>query len=367
MRGGTASGLIHAELGFGVEGFVAALGEFAAVEGSDRLERFTLFFGQLGKIGALAGAALPVFFCTIGALDEEEMAGVVGAVGVVITGLAALVAFGDDFVGDAFAKAFVEDEIFTDKFIGQAELLALAGIFDDAAFHHEHVVESFVQHVGAGFFAADTAGAIHDDIAVFFVFEQLFDMGECFAEGDYFGEDGLMEMTDFAFVVVAHIDDDGVGVGGQFIEFDGVEGMTALRDIEGGVIKTIGYDFVANFHFEFVERLAVVIDSDVESDAVEGGGAVEQLTEAFKIGFRYGYLGVDTFLSYIDAAPDAECDPFAEGLIAEYLRVLDVPILIEGKRNSFFVAFVHTTFEFVVIDEVKQSWHGEKKFGCVNK
>ena len=58
------------------------------------------------------------FFRTSGALDEEEVAGVVGAVGVVITGLSALVAFGDDFGGDAFAEAFVEDEIFADKLVG---------------------------------------------------------------------------------------------------------------------------------------------------------------------------------------------------------------------------------------------------------
>lgn len=44
------------------------------------------------------------------------MAGIVGAVGVIIAGVTALMAFGDDAVRNSFAHPFIENKIFADEF-----------------------------------------------------------------------------------------------------------------------------------------------------------------------------------------------------------------------------------------------------------
>lgn len=135
------------------------------------------------------------------------MAGGIGAVGVVVGCGAALVAVGDDFVGDSFADAFVEDEVFAVEVAGEILFADLFGVLNDAAVELVDVFESAVFEVGGGFFAADAAGAVKEDFLVLFAFEEFFDHGEFFAEGVGVGADGVFEAADFAFVMVAHVDD----------------------------------------------------------------------------------------------------------------------------------------------------------------
>jgi len=71
---------------------------------------------QAEDVLTLLRAAASMFLCTGGALNEKQMTIVVCAIGVRITGSTALVAAGNDVVGDALAESFVEHEVFTPEF-----------------------------------------------------------------------------------------------------------------------------------------------------------------------------------------------------------------------------------------------------------
>ena len=60
---------------------------------------------------AVGAAAAFIFGRAIVALNEEQVTTIVLAVGMGIAWLAADVAFGEDVIGDAFAQAFIEDEV----------------------------------------------------------------------------------------------------------------------------------------------------------------------------------------------------------------------------------------------------------------
>ncbi len=171
-------------------------------------EAALVFCGEFDELFALFGAAVGEFFLAGFALDKEQVAGVVGAIGVVVAGLAALVAFGDDFRCDAFADAFVEDEVFAVEFAGEIFFGDFFGVFDDAAVELVDIFIAEVFEVSGGFFAANAAGAVEEDFLIFFVFDEFLDELEFFAEGVSVGADGVFEVADFAFVMVAHVDDD---------------------------------------------------------------------------------------------------------------------------------------------------------------
>ncbi len=58
-----------------------------------------------------------VLFCAIVTLNEENVAGIVGAIYVGVAGFAALVAMRNHIFTDAFAHALIENKIFADEFI----------------------------------------------------------------------------------------------------------------------------------------------------------------------------------------------------------------------------------------------------------
>jgi len=99
-------------------------------------------------------------------------------------GFAAAVADGPVAFGEAVADgdAFVENEAFAFPEI----FFKRDGfeIFQDAAFEVVDFFESFGEHVGAGFFTADAAGAIHGDFFMFggveVFFHVVFEIGEVF-------------------------------------------------------------------------------------------------------------------------------------------------------------------------------------------
>lgn len=70
----------------------------------DAPANFFLFFkGQFYDLHTGFRAASVVFFCTFFALDKQEVAAVVLAVGVIIARFAALMTGSNDIVGDALA------------------------------------------------------------------------------------------------------------------------------------------------------------------------------------------------------------------------------------------------------------------------
>jgi hypothetical protein len=72
------------------------------------------------------------------------MTAVVGTIGVIVTGLSALVALGNYVVCDSFAQAVVENEILSDEFAFQSFFLNLLGIINNTTFELVYVFETLV-------------------------------------------------------------------------------------------------------------------------------------------------------------------------------------------------------------------------------
>jgi len=99
------------------------------------------------SIDGLADVTATAFIAgsTFRALDEQQMTAFIAAIGVGIGRAAALMTAGDDLAADAFAKAVVEYEILSFKFIFQPLFPDGIGIVDNAAFEMINVCKSLMQ------------------------------------------------------------------------------------------------------------------------------------------------------------------------------------------------------------------------------
>lgn len=167
-------------------------------------------YGQLNEFLTLCRTTIVEGCGAFFTLDEEDVASFVGAIELSVRGFTTLVAVGDDVLADAFTQALVEDEVFAEVFILQAQCFALAGILNDASVYHADVLEATVEVISTGFLATDTAGAVHHDGLVFFVGEHVFYYRQEIAEVGDVWPDGAFEVANFTFVVVAHVNDDGL-------------------------------------------------------------------------------------------------------------------------------------------------------------
>ena len=140
------------------------------------------------------------------------MTTVVYTVCMIVARFAALVTYGDDVLGDALAQALVEDEVLSNELTLDSFFFDFLCVLDDAAVELKYIFKTDVFHPGAGLFAADAAGAIHQEVFVLLVAHQIFGYLQLFAERVYVGKDGALEVANLAFVVIAHVDDDGVRV-----------------------------------------------------------------------------------------------------------------------------------------------------------
>ncbi|MNT68525.1 hypothetical protein D3C72_2067660 [compost metagenome] len=80
---------------------------------------------------------------------------------------------GDHIVRNSLAHTLVKHKVFANKLQRQPLFFCLTRILDNAAFHVIDVLEAVMQHIGTGFFTADAAGAVHDNIFVFIVLQHL--------------------------------------------------------------------------------------------------------------------------------------------------------------------------------------------------
>lgn len=92
-----------------------------------------LFFGQIYNVQAFRRAGVLMHLRAFVTLDEKEVTGLVGAVGMACAWLATLVAFANYFFGNAFAKALIKHKIYSVKFGWQPCSFDLAIVIDDAA------------------------------------------------------------------------------------------------------------------------------------------------------------------------------------------------------------------------------------------
>ena len=120
-------------------------------------------------MGGLAGfaAAAIILFCAGFALNKQQMAAIIQAVGMRIAGRSALVALTDNIIADAFPEPVVEYKVLTPEFVGQMLLLHCIGVVNNSTFEMENIFEAIVQHPGTGFFTADATRAIHDNVLIF--------------------------------------------------------------------------------------------------------------------------------------------------------------------------------------------------------
>src|SRR6185312_7283429 len=100
---------------------------------------------------AFRAAAAIIFCSTFCALNKQQVASAVFAIGMGIGMLAALVAAGDYFPGNRFAQTVVEQKVLSAEFIFKSSFPHCIGIMDDTAFQVIHLLKSLVQQKGTGF------------------------------------------------------------------------------------------------------------------------------------------------------------------------------------------------------------------------
>ncbi len=335
---------------------VPAFSKLGAVELLGFTAGLALCFGQLLKIAAFLRTAGIVFGPAVGALDKQDVAVFVGAVGMIVVGRAALVAAGDNGIADPLAQPLIEYEIFTDKLVGQTLCLHLPGVFDDAAFELENILKTLVLQVSAGFFAADAAGAVHHDVFVFLICQEFRHVGQFLAESIHIGCNSAFEMADFAFVMVAHINQDGIGRIGEGVEFFSLEVGAAIGGVEIGVVDPIGYYFWAQFDDEGKEGFAVVFDRDVEPQALKKQDVVHGRFEGLELCFGYGNLCVHTFAGHVDAAEHAQFVEHPVQMVAEELRIFEGDVFVKGNSSALFGTLLELLLQRASADAVVEKF-----------
>lgn len=131
--------------------------------GSSLSQNNALFFGQQRHLLAIVRAASIHLGSTSVALDKQEVASFISAVGMRIARLPALVATSNDLLRDAFSQSFIEHEILSYKFHEKVLLSRFPNIFQDTTFHVADIPEAVVKHIGTRFLTPNTTRAIHDD------------------------------------------------------------------------------------------------------------------------------------------------------------------------------------------------------------
>ena len=84
-----------------------------------------------------------VLLSTVGTLNKQYMTRLVGTIGMVITWLTALVTGRDNLLSYPLTQPFIEDKVFTQKFILQTLCLYLTGIFNNTTVELEYIFKSF--------------------------------------------------------------------------------------------------------------------------------------------------------------------------------------------------------------------------------
>ena len=160
-------------------------------------------------------------------------------------------------------------------------------------------------------------------------------------------------MAHLAFVVVAHVDEDGVILGRQLIKRFRVQVHTGFADIKRVVVEAIRHNFLAHLDGQLEERFAF-INGVIEANAVQKRNAVQVGFEILKPIRRDGNLGIDAFVRHIGAAHHSKFIPVGKQVVAEEVGVQDVRILVKGNRCSTFLIRLHALQEHLPVDQIAQ-------------
>ena len=64
-------------------------------------------------------------------------------------------------------------------------------------------------------------------------------------------QNGPFEMPHLAFVVIAHVNDNGVVLIGEGVEFFGRNVLATIGNVKGVVVQSVGNNFVSDFDDQF--------------------------------------------------------------------------------------------------------------------
>jgi hypothetical protein len=202
-----------------------------------------LFFRQADDVPAFFGTTVIVFFRAFAALNEEQVATVVPAICMVITRRSALMAHTDNVFRNALAKAFVEHKILPDEFVLKSLLINLPGILYYPAVQLVYIAEPAVPYPCACLLTTYASGAVHEYRFVAMIGQQVFYNLQFLAERVNIGKYGISEVTHFAFIVVAHIHDDGIGIIGKVVERARINMRAGLCYVERLIVQTVCHNF----------------------------------------------------------------------------------------------------------------------------
>jgi hypothetical protein len=103
---------------------------------------FLFFFGQLHHLVALFAATVSKMIFAGIALNKKQIAIDVCAIGMLVAGIAALVAIADNIVGNAFAQTIVEHKVFSLEFRLQSFGFNFLGVGYDATMQLVYIVKA---------------------------------------------------------------------------------------------------------------------------------------------------------------------------------------------------------------------------------
>jgi hypothetical protein len=127
----------------------------------------------MNEVLAILAAATLILLTAIIALNKQQVTPIVYTIHMRIGRVTALVTAGNDIGRNALPQPVVENKILSDEPAVEALLLYLFGIIDNTAFEVKHMLKSMMQHVCAGLFATDAAGAVHNDIFIFLFLQHI--------------------------------------------------------------------------------------------------------------------------------------------------------------------------------------------------
>lgn len=107
--------------------------------------------------------------------------------------------------GNSLAQPFIEYKIFSDEFVFKAALFYLTGILNNATVKLKHIPEALVFQPCAGLFTPYATCAVHQQVFVFVFAQQFFGYLQFFAKSIHIGTQGIFKMSNFTFIVIAHI------------------------------------------------------------------------------------------------------------------------------------------------------------------
>gem|GEM_PF-5616747 len=173
-------------------------------------------------------------------------------------------------------------------------------IFQDAAFQVMHVAHTLGLQEGGGLFTADAAGAVHGDLGRGRPVQQGAPLGAEpvgeLAEGAGVGLDGAFKGADLALIVVAGVDENGVGIGDQGVPVLRRNiGSHALDRVDVGLAH--GDDLGLHPHLHTVEGhgLGRRILQLQPLEPRQGAHAVDNASD---VGFRPGDGAVDPLVRH---------------------------------------------------------------------